>query len=132
MSFQPSGIPLASGVHAFRPCLGTPSPLTPFWLHSEFHHHFTPCSLTLLWLQNESQHQFYHDTNDGYLVLSVDDDPINQMVVENLLSTEGYKVRILHKVWTYLLSTERYTIEVSSIHQYVWALHSLRCEYTTF
>lgn len=25
-------------------------------------------------------------------VLSVDDDPINQMVVENLLSPEGYKV----------------------------------------
>lgn len=26
------------------------------------------------------------------MVLSVDDDPINQMVVENLLSPEGYKV----------------------------------------
>ena len=36
--------------------------------------------------------QFYHDTHDGFLVLSVDDDPINQMVVENLLSTEGYQV----------------------------------------
>ena len=43
-----------------------------------------------------SQHRFYHDTNDGYLVLSVDDDPINQMVVENLLSTEGYQVRNIH------------------------------------
>ncbi|KXZ43376.1 hypothetical protein GPECTOR_92g599 [Gonium pectorale] len=28
----------------------------------------------------------------GCMVLSVDDDPINQMVVENLLSPEGYKV----------------------------------------
>lgn len=27
------------------------------------------------------------------LVLSVDDDPINQMVVENLLTPEGYEVR---------------------------------------
>ena len=35
---------------------------------------------------------FFHDLNDGYLVLSIDDDPINQMVVENLLSTEGYNI----------------------------------------
>lgn len=45
--------------------------------------------------QSGASHQFYHDNNDGYLVLSVDDDPINQMVVENLLSTEGYQVRSL-------------------------------------
>ena len=35
---------------------------------------------------------FNHDLDESYLVLSVDDDPINQLVVENLLVPEGYKV----------------------------------------
>ncbi|GIL91806.1 hypothetical protein Vretifemale_19399 [Volvox reticuliferus] len=35
---------------------------------------------------------FYREKYGGCMVLSVDDDPINQMVVENLLSPEGYKV----------------------------------------
>ncbi|EFJ46446.1 hypothetical protein VOLCADRAFT_93268 [Volvox carteri f. nagariensis] len=34
----------------------------------------------------------YMEKYGGCMVLSVDDDPINQMVVENLLSPEGYKV----------------------------------------
>jgi hypothetical protein len=39
---------------------------------------------------------FYHEKNQGqYLVLSVDDDPINQMVVESLLGPEGFKVILL-------------------------------------
>lgn len=35
---------------------------------------------------------FFHDMSESYLILSVDDDPINQLVVENLLVPEGYKV----------------------------------------
>ncbi|KAG2487120.1 hypothetical protein HYH03_014233 [Edaphochlamys debaryana] len=35
---------------------------------------------------------FYRERFGGCMVLSVDDDPINQMVVENLLAPEGYKV----------------------------------------
>jgi len=35
---------------------------------------------------------FYREKHGGCMVLSVDDDPINQMVVDNLLSPEGYKV----------------------------------------
>ncbi len=33
------------------------------------------------------------------MVLSVDDDPINQMVVENLLTPEGYKVEQVGGPW---------------------------------
>ena len=36
---------------------------------------------------------FHREVNPTNLVLSVDDDTINQMVVENLLVPEGYKVR---------------------------------------
>ncbi|KAG2440769.1 hypothetical protein HXX76_003625 [Chlamydomonas incerta] len=35
---------------------------------------------------------FYRERNGGCMVLSVDDDPINQLVVENLLLPEGFKV----------------------------------------
>ena len=35
---------------------------------------------------------FHREVNPTNLVLSVDDDMINQMVVENLLAPEGYKV----------------------------------------
>ncbi|GAX78845.1 hypothetical protein CEUSTIGMA_g6283.t1 [Chlamydomonas eustigma] len=36
--------------------------------------------------------QFYREKHGSCMVLSVDDDPINQMVVENLLVPDGYKV----------------------------------------
>ena len=36
---------------------------------------------------------FFHDLNDEYLILSVDDDLVNQMVVENLLSSAGYLIQ---------------------------------------
>jgi CheY-like chemotaxis protein len=32
---------------------------------------------------------FHHDQESSYLILSVDDDPINQLVIENLLLPEG-------------------------------------------
>ena len=35
---------------------------------------------------------FYREKNGSCMVLSVDDDPINQMVVESLLVPDGYKV----------------------------------------
>ena len=40
--------------------------------------------------------RFNHEENEGrfFLVLSVDDDPINQMVIENLLVPEGFKVGV--------------------------------------
>ncbi|GAX79209.1 hypothetical protein CEUSTIGMA_g6649.t1 [Chlamydomonas eustigma] len=40
----------------------------------------------------QSNKQFHREVHDVCLVLSVDDDPINQMVVENLLIPDGYKV----------------------------------------
>ncbi|KAG1677387.1 hypothetical protein FOA52_010767 [Chlamydomonas sp. UWO 241] len=36
--------------------------------------------------------KFHHVVHGTPLVLSVDDDPINQMVIEDLLSNEGYKI----------------------------------------
>eukprot|EP00798_Chlamydomonas_sp_ICE-L_P018023 gene18023-24435_t len=35
---------------------------------------------------------FYREVHGGCMVLSVDDDPINQMVVDNLLAPEGYVI----------------------------------------
>jgi hypothetical protein len=37
---------------------------------------------------------FYHEKHGSCMILSVDDDLINQYVVEELLTLEGYKVRI--------------------------------------
>ena len=36
-----------------------------------------------------SNKSYHHDSESSYLILSVDDDPINQLVVENLLLPEG-------------------------------------------
>ena len=44
----------------------------------------------------DPRRRFNHEENEGksFLVLSVDDDPINQMVIENLLVPEGFKVGV--------------------------------------
>ncbi len=53
-------------------------------------------SLYMLWRLYLNLHMLYacmcREVNGGCMVLSVDDDPINQMVVDNLLAPEGYMV----------------------------------------
>ena len=39
------------------------------------------------------QPQFHHDVHESVLVLSVDDDPVHQVVMEHLLAAEGYVVQ---------------------------------------
>ena len=61
----------------------------------------------------------FHDLNEGYLVLSIDDDPINQMVVENLLSTEGYEIeQALGKT----LQRRRCCRSFSCLHHHAWLI----------
>ena len=57
-----------------------------------------PCTLSSLIITPispllQASRPFFHDKNpEKYLVLSVDDDPVNQMVVDNLLSPEGFQL----------------------------------------
>jgi len=48
--------------------------------------------------KSQERRAFHNDIEGSYLVLSVDDDPINQLVIENLLIPEGYKVKTLKPV----------------------------------